>query len=101
MVWIVLFAVLASACTVGMLHYRTLYLQEKANADQWWADGCALYQKYMDLTDQEHRRRERCAYQAGLYDARTTDDIYRSLLRKQQNGESFTVMMTRNDNLYR
>lgn len=97
MIWIVLFAVLAAGCAVGMLHYRSLYLQEKAAADQWWADGCALYQKYMALTEDEHRRREHYAYQAGLYDGRSTDDIYRSLLKRQQNGQSFTVMLTRDD----
>lgn len=46
-----------------------------------------------DLIRQQNTRRERDAYNQGLYDGRETDTLYRKMLSKYSSGEQATVMM--------
>lgn len=43
--------------------------------------------------DQDQRRRERSAYDRGLYDGRQTDALYRNVLRRYSAREQADVMM--------
>ncbi len=45
------------------------------------------------MLHQENTRRERSAYNQGLYDGRETDTLYRKMLSKYSSGEQATVMM--------
>lgn len=52
-----------------------------------------LNQQVSDLICQRNTRRERDAYNQGLYDGRATDTLYRKMLSKYSAGEQATVMM--------
>lgn len=52
-----------------------------------------LNNQLSDLLRQENSRRERSAYDRGLYDGRSTDTLYRKMLSKYSAGEQATVMM--------
>lgn len=56
-----------------------------------------LRKQINDMRGQDQRRRERAAYDRGAYDARQTDTLYRSVLKKYSNGERVTVMMDGED----
>lgn len=97
MIWTVIFAMLMTAFAGGMIHYRSLYFQAKDNARGLEIQKYHLQNQLEALQLDEKRRRERIAYQAGLYDGRETDILYRSMLRKQQQGERITVMLNKDD----
>ncbi len=97
MVWTVIFAMLMATFASGMGHYRSLYLQAKEEARGLAAEKYHLRHQVEELERREKQRRERLAYQAGLYDGRETDILYRSMLRKQQQGERITVMLNKDD----
>ncbi len=97
MIWTIIFAILMTAFAGGMIHYRTLYFQAKDNARGLEIEKYHLKNKVEELQLGDRRRRERIAYQAGLYDGRETDILYRSMLRKQQQGERITVMLNKDD----
>lgn len=46
----------------------------------------------MDYQERERSRREQSAYDRGLYDGRTTDKLYRSLVSKYKKGDHITLM---------
>ena len=52
-----------------------------------------LNQQVSDLICQRNIKRERDAYNQGLYDGRATDTLYRKMLSKYSSGEQATVMM--------
>lgn len=97
MIWTVIFAMLMTAFAGAMIHYRSLYFQAKDNARGLEIQKYHLQNQLEALQLDEKRRRERIAYQAGLYDGRETDILYRSMLRKQQQGERITVMLNKDD----
>ena len=53
-----------------------------------------LYRQVNDFREQEHGRRERQAYDKGLYDGRQTDTLYRKMLSRYSSGEQVTVILT-------
>lgn len=57
-----------------------------------------LNRRISDMTYQDNARREKDAYNRGLYDARETDELYRKMLKKYTAGERVTVMMHGDDN---
>jgi len=60
-----------------------------------------LNQQVSDLISQRNSRRERDAYNQGLYDGRSTDTLYRKMLSKYSSGEQATVMMYGEDGVER
>lgn len=52
-----------------------------------------LNKQISSMIRQDNSRRERNAYNQGLYDARETDALYRKMLSKYAAGEQATVMM--------
>ena len=50
-----------------------------------------------EILRQENLRKERVAYDRGLYDGRSTDTLYRKMLSKYSAGEQATVMMYGDD----
>ena len=52
-----------------------------------------LRRQISDYYQNDQRRRERSAYDQGLYDARATDMLYRQCLKKYTNRDQPEVMM--------
>lgn len=52
-----------------------------------------LKHQISNYTTQDQRRRERSAYDRGLYDGRETDTLYRNVLRRYSAKEQADVMM--------
>lgn len=97
MFWTIAFAILMSAFAGSTIHYRMLYLQQREENRGIQAKVYHLRNQVEELQLGDRRRRERLAYQAGLYDGRETDILYRSMLKRQQQGERVTVMLNKDD----
>ena len=89
----VLRVALFTAISLGLIY-------EAKVADNWRA-RCMRVEKERDdarrinatYIDREQKRRENDAYNRGLYDARTTDGLYRQLLEKHSRGDHSTIIM--------
>lgn len=56
-------------------------------------DNDRLNGQISEMLRQDNSRRERIAYDRGLYDGRETDALYRKMLNQYSSGEQATVMM--------
>lgn len=56
-------------------------------------ENCDLRRQMSDYSTMNQRRRERSAYDRGLYDGRATDTLYRSVLKRYSAKEQVDVMM--------
>ena len=64
--------------------------QEQTNLAQ---TNQRLERQILTSRDMEHFRRERSAYDKGLYDGRQTDTLYRNVLKRYSAKEQVGVMM--------
>ena len=81
--------------------FLALGLVYEAKVADDWRTRCRRVEKERDdarrlnstYADREHQRRISDAYNRGLYDARTTDGLYRQLLEKHSRGDHATVIL--------
>lgn len=93
MFWAIILTFFATA--LGMM---VLFLcdggskQAKENA-RLLTENADLRRQISGYYEEDQRRRERSAYDRGLYDGRQTDALYRNVLRRYSAREQASVMM--------
>lgn len=93
MVWAI-FLTLVVAVMGTTLAYTWFRCRRREAENRRLADeNEGLKRRISDGCEQEQRRKERAAYERGLYDGRQTDALYRSVLRRYSAREQVSVMI--------
>lgn len=88
---LITFAITALSMTV--LFQRYAYQERRRENSRLVRENENLERQIADRKAREINRKEREAYNQGLYDGRETDALYRKMLSKYTAGERATVMM--------
>lgn len=76
-----------------VLFMRNENKKELAEKNRIIKENDGLRRRIADNNERERCRRERNAYDKGLYDARETDALYRQCFKKYQTREQVDIMM--------
>jgi hypothetical protein len=89
--------VLAVLCSAGMAFAWCGYISMKAKCEDAYAIGRDQATLIKSLRGELSSLRYGVAYDMGLEDGRTTDEVYKALIRRKQKGKPFTVLVGGSD----
>lgn len=97
MFWAILLTFVITVLGMLVLFQRDGTIKREAENKRLLKENDSLKRQISDYYSQDHSRRERTAYNQGLYDGRKTDQLYRSMLKRYSSGEQISVMLNGED----
>lgn len=67
--------------------------QQRDDKRRMLKENDGLKRQISDYGERERQRRERCAYDQGLYDGRRTDTLYRNVLKRYSSKDQVDIAM--------
>ena len=93
MIWAVILTFIITALSMLVLFMRDNERKQTADKNRLLKENDGLRRQISDYNSHEQCRRERHAYNQGLYDGRGTDALYRQCLKKYTTRDQVGVMM--------
>lgn len=93
MFWVVILTFVMTVLAMLVLFLRDGNSKQEAENSRLRNENDDLRRQISGYYDQDQRRRERSAYDRGLYDGRQTDALYRNVLKRYSARDQADVMM--------
>ena len=87
MFWAILITAIVTLLVCYVLFLRNENRQQKSECQRLKNEKAHLSNRLDEYRKNDTRRRERTAYQKGLYDGRETDMAYREVLKRYKDGD--------------
>lgn len=93
MIWAIILTFVITVLGMTVIFLKEGNVKQATENRRLLQENDGLKRQVSDYYNQDQHRRERSAYDRGLYDGRQTDTLYRSVLKRYSNGEQVTIMM--------
>ncbi len=93
MFWAIILTFVMTVLAMLVLFLRDGNMKQAKENHRLHSENDDLKRQISGYYDQDQRRRERSAYDRGLYDGRQTDALYRNVLKRYSVREQADVMM--------
>ena len=93
MIWAIILTFVITVLGMTVIFLNDSAKKQMAENRRLMKENDGLKRQVSDYYNQDQHRRERSAYDRGLYDGRQTDTLYRSVLKRYSAGDQVTIMM--------
>ena len=93
MIWAIILTFVITVLGMMVIFLKDCAKKQMAENRRLMKENDGLKRQVSDYYSQDQHRRERSAYDRGLYDGRQTDTLYRSVLKRYSAGDQVTIMM--------